>query len=234
MTHKPNADLPSVIRVQCARCKLETVHDVLAGDSSDTYGRELGREDNEWVMTILRLVCTCQGCGNNCFVLHEDHSTEGESTAVYPPIPVRRVPAWYPVALIHASWDVLGLLGEIYAALQVGALRLTAAGIRTAFEQVFVDTVGDHGTFAKNLAEFQSKGYLSAKQRASIERVIEVGHAAVHRSHIPTIGDVTSMLDILEHTLQAIYVNTVAAENLTAIPPRSQRSRPAGGGHGAV
>jgi len=225
MPRKPKSDLPSVFRIPCARCGRETVHDVLAGDCDNTYGRDVGREDNDWVMMTLRLVCMCQGCGHKCFASYEDHFLEGESIQVYPPVPIRQVPSWYPVALLNASWDVLGLLSEIYASFQAGALRITAAGIRTTFEQVFTETVGDHGGFAQNLKEFERQGYLSARQRDAIEQVIEVGHAAVHRSHVPSQDDVSAMLDILEHTLQALYVNIETARRLSPIPPRQRKSR---------
>jgi hypothetical protein len=224
MPYNFKSDLPSDIRIPCAQCGRETVHDVLAGDCDNKNGHDVGRQDNDWVMTTLRLVCMCQGCGHKCFANYEDHFSEGESVRVYPPVPIRHVPAWYSIALLNTSWDVLGLLSEIYASLQAGALRLTAAGIRMAFEQIFIEAVGDHGGFAQNLTEFQCQGYLSARQRETINQVIEVGHAAVHRSHLPSKEDVCVMLDILEHTLQSLYVNPETAGRLCP-PPRQRRPR---------
>jgi hypothetical protein len=227
-SHKKDSDIPGVIRVHCNRCDHETVHSVLAGDLEVICEPIPGTDREEIVGDHLRLVCMCQGCGNKCFANAIDHYEKGLVKNVYPHQVLRKVPRWYYVALQGMTWDALGLLSEIYGALHVNALRIAAMGIRAAFEQIFVETVGDYGSFAKNLDEFQNQGFISLLERNAVNTVLDVGHAAIHRSHSPTQQDIFAMLDVLEHLIQALYVNNKIAGTMSPTPARKriQRAKP--------
>jgi hypothetical protein len=54
-------------------------------------------------------------------------------------------------------------------------------GIRSALENVMIDRVGDQRYFKINMDAFQKAGYLSVRQRGSLESILEAGHAATHR-----------------------------------------------------
>lgn len=216
---KKKDDIYSVIRLHCNNCGHETVHDVLEGRNFGIWetlanGREHCVGDDMW------LVVMCQGCGHKGFARHQDHYDTGCQTDIYPPQVIRRVPHWYYLSLVTLDGDVLELFGEVYTALQNSAYRLAAMGIRAAFEHIFVEKVGDHGSFQGNLNAFQEGGFISSIERNSVMAVLEVGHAAIHRSHNPSIQDVLSMLDILEHLIQALYVNEQLAQSLAKVPER--------------
>ena len=229
MSRKPK-DIPAVFRVHCNRCNTETVHDVLAG-TNETLTESVGDDGKQVSVAMhLRLVCMCAGCGTTCMASVLDDWGAGAlelQVKTLPPRVVRKMPHWHDLAVVHASWDIPGIFNEIYAALQSDAFRLAAMGIRAALEQAIVETVGDQGTFKENLNKFQESGYISSLQRNAIERVLEVGHAAIHRSHKPTQQDVFSMLDILENLMQALYVNTPIAKAMSVTPPRKTTSKSA-------
>lgn len=223
---KKRDDIYSVIRLHCNNCGHETVHDVLEGFNYGMWetlanGRESRVGDDMW------LIVMCQGCGCKGFARVQDHYETGGQTDIYPPKVIRKVPRWYDLSLVTLNRNVLELFGEVYAALQSGSNRLAAMGIRAAFEHIFVDKVGDHGSFQQNLDAFQKEGFISAVERNSVKAVLEVGHAAIHRAHSPSLQDVISMLDILEHLIQALYVNEQLAQGLAKLPERTRRPKKA-------
>lgn len=115
------------------------------------------------------------------------------------------------------------MLNEIYTALFDSCPTLAAMGIRSLLEQVMVETIGDNGTFKENLAIFERDGHVSSKQREKLEAVIELGHAAIHRSYRPSTKDVIQALDITEVILESVYRHGQLADDLRKnIPPRKK------------
>lgn len=171
------------------------------------------------------LVVMCQGCGHKGFVRYQDHYDKGCQTDIYPPKVIRKVPRWYFLALVTLSNDVLGLFEEIYVALHGNAYRLAAMGVRAAFEHIIIDKVCDRGSFQANLDAFQESGFISTIERNSVIAVLEVGHAAIHRFHSPPLQDVLNMLDILEHLIQALYVNEQLTQSLAKVPERKRNTQ---------
>ena len=118
------------------------------------------------------------------------------------------------------------LMHEVYRAVDGKQYRLAAMGIRALLEQVMIQMVGDHRAFETNLDEFQKQGYVSAIQRDAMKSTLEVGHAAMHRAHLPTERDLTVALDIVEGVLAPIYGYKSQAERLTDnVPPRAPKNR---------
>jgi hypothetical protein len=51
---------------------------------------------------------------------------------------------------------------------------------------------GDQGAFGKNLTAFKDTGHVSDKQAEQLKAILEVGHAAIHRGHLPDASDVST------------------------------------------
>lgn len=149
----------------------------------------------------------------------------------FPPIELRRLPDLVLSPVFSGRGEfVPGLLGEIYGAMNAGHLRLAAAGVRSLIDQVLNEIVGDVGNFGQKLEKFTAEGHLSQRERERIGRVIDVGHAAIHRGHQPKLEDVGIMLDITEQMLRSVYVHDQAGQKLkSGTPPRPPRARAASG-----
>lgn len=144
----------------------------------------------------------------------------------YPPATFRPAPKWLTDFYLEfpAGQDLLhDLLKEVYVALQNDQPYLAAMGIRSLLEQIMISKSGDHGTFKKNLAEFQNNGYVSRLQRERLETVLEVGHATIHRGYKPSKDDLLTLVDLTEVIVQTIYLHGSKVEELKKkIPARKK------------
>jgi hypothetical protein len=208
----------------CSGCLRETTHDVLF---------QVGAPDSIFTaMTHTHRLLKCAGCGEVCLAENWINPDGHENPVRYYPSPVsRKVPEWLSRSGVR-SLETFGkmlreLFEEIYVAIHGGQYRLAAIGIRALLEQVMIEKVGDHGTFERNLDEFQKGGYLSGLQRDAVRTTLDVGDAAMHRGFKPTESDLNLALDIIEGVFAPIFNHESEAQWLAArIPPRSSARKP--------
>jgi hypothetical protein len=207
-------------RAPCSKCLGETEHNVL-------HVVDRSSEDADWQFTLLE----CAGCKD--ILLREVASNAGdpENTVIryYPSPASRKVPDW----VHHLSVGQIGeegaaslgnLLIEIYQAVRGGQLRLAIMGVRALIEKVMILKVGDKGTFANNLDAFQQAGYVSTIDHDALNEILEAGHAAIHRTYLPTTEEIEKVLNIVEGVMAAIFVHTEAVKKLSErVPPRPKR-----------
>jgi len=191
-------------------------------------------------------IVKCKGCGSMGFVYSEQDVRALEPSVIssYPPAIARRKPDWID---IHSSafWcndttpasasaseipdDIRAIMREVYVALQNNSLRLVAMGVRATLERLMINTVGWHITFKTTVDEFQKAGYLSVRQRGSLDSALKGGHAAVHRVWEPTIMDVDTLLGITESLIEEVYLHepraAVLEKNIPPRPPRRKGSK---------
>jgi hypothetical protein len=117
------------------------------------------------------------------------------------------------------------LLEEIYTATQNNLPRLALMGVRALLEQVMILKVGDHGVFRENLKKFQEVGYASTIQFDALDRILDAGHAVIHRMYAPEQSDLDTALDVMEGILAAIYVHDRKVQDLE-IPERFKPAKP--------
>lgn len=174
----------------------------------------------------------CEGC-ESITLLHEDWFSEATdeqghpyvNETYYPPAISRPEPRWLhslrnPLAPEDQQL-VWSLLNEIYRALHNNCLRLAVMGARALLEQIMLSKVEDQGTFGSNLDAFEASGHLSRQQRASIEPILEAGHAAIHRGFNPTTEDVNTVIDVTESIVESTFVHTEKVLQLASrVPPR--------------
>lgn len=211
-------------QAHCNACGRSTKHDVLHSEQSRWKAEQGAVEGGETYETL-----RCRGCETVKLRSTSWCSEEEDAVVVYyPPAVARRPPAW-----LADLWQQLppeeaaieDLLDEVYAALQNGLSRLAAMGVRAVLEHVMISKAGDQGTFAKNIAEFERLGHVSAKQRERLEAVLEAGHAAIHRGYAPANDDLSTVVGIAEHIIESIYMHDAKVERLKKqVPVRRRRS----------
>ena len=98
-------------------------------------------------------------------------------------------------------------------------------GLRSVVDMICNDRVGDIGGFKEKLESLEGKGLISKKKHEMIEVVLEVGHASMHRGYFPLLEDLRTILSIVDHLLEDIYVLDKTSEFLKASTPRRSAKR---------
>lgn len=168
----------------------------------------------------------CGGCEDIRLVHHSWFSEETDADgnpilneAYYPPSIYRKQPIWF--GLLDRHWHITKLLHEVYSALQNNAPSLASMGLRAIIEAIMIDKVSDAGTFSENLKRFHSQGFISDVQHKALLAALELGHASIHRGHIPDSFQLETALDIMENLVQLLYVLEHRAKvSLSDLPRR--------------
>ena len=222
---KPN------VKSKCNICHGLTVHEVLFQRKEE--GEEEIAEDYSISWGATWQVIQCRGCESismkrnawNSEARDEHGEPEIEST-YFPPRIFRRPPSWLKNDFFHrvVPDEIERLMNELYIALQNDCFAASTMLTRAVFENLMINTTGDHGSFAKNLLKLREGGHISESHRIAVESMLEAGHAVIHRSYIPERGDIITLVDILETVLHVVYILTPKANELDKkIPPRSDR-----------
>ena len=198
----------------CSNCDKKTWHEILFEKSY----QDTGREDYDDCSKIV--VTECCGCEQPHYFLSSwTQNKDGSKIVcfdewVFPPKSIHQSPRWYIDFAFSTVFDdvgekkhVLDLLREVHVALEKNCPRLGIMGIRALFEHMMISKIGDHKSFKSNLQEFQSKGFISKIQREAVEHILEAGHAAIHRSHTPSQGELIAALEIVEGLIETLYIN---------------------------
>ena len=212
----------------CNQCAEDRSHTILHSEKESGSEEEHGCH---W--TIKHEMLKCQGCGTISLRRTADHSESLDkygrpepSISHFPPAVFRRQPEWLSELSRHSPFDadrefITDLIHEVYICIQNDCRRSAAMAVRALLEQVMIDKVGDQGTFAKNIAEFQAKGFISAIQQEFLQTAIEAGHATMHRTFKPSKRELNALVNIAESVVESTYINEHrAAELKKRIPPK--------------
>ncbi|HEX5357801.1 MAG TPA: DUF4145 domain-containing protein [Aquabacterium sp.] len=161
----------------------------------------------------------------NGFVALAQLGLDGAPIAQHgPSIPAMKEPSWFGKLPQHAQV----LMREIHVAQHLGLMALSAMGIRAV-----IDVTADHILDAKilrfdeKLGRLLDAGHLTQQQFDCINAVVELGHAAAHRAHVPETSDVQLMLEALDHMLCSAYGLNEAKQKLAAkTPPKLNKGKP--------
>jgi hypothetical protein len=229
------------IKVFCRQCGGDRYHSTVA-EKVDAWSEE---ETPIWGAETWAVV-ECCGCRTLTF-LHErwfsedtvetDHGPEPIlHRNIYPPAPARKLPEWSNESFIlldvpvNDAW-VFKLHQDVYAAIGLDSLHLSAMGIRAIVEHIVTWKAGDVGAFLDKLERMRDKDLISPSQVNVIFSAFDAGSAAVHRGYGPKLQDVYTMLDIAEALIMQFYVDpamekwreVAAAELKKNTPPRRKR-----------
>lgn len=202
----------------CNQCLGDRNHQILYTD-----GTSWSRDDSICGGDSYELLKCC-GC-DHVVLKHTSWCSEENEPSVcyYPPAMSRKEPQW----MYHMSGKgcelAKSLLKEIYVGQQNRTRMIATMGVRALMEHVMISLVKDHGTFAKNLAEFVKRGFISEAQRNVLEKVLDAGHATIHRGYQPSDSDLITCIDIAESVLQNVYVHPKKATDLGRRVPRRRK-----------
>lgn len=143
---------------------------------------------------------------------------DSQAPSVAPLLPSFLEPSWFGKLPPHAQ----ALMREMHTASHSGLVALTAMGIRAVIDVVADHLLGAAGWgFEKKLTALCEAGQLTPIQHEALSAVVEVGHAAAHRAHVPSERDVLLMFEVLNHVLCSAYgLQNTPAELKARTPPK--------------
>jgi hypothetical protein len=225
---------PRIEWAHCNSCNRHTRHKLLHEEKFRTDDEA----DGEYSFTSWDdyKLLQCMGC-ETVHLQHDSRFSEeigpdGQlevTKKIYPPRVSRSKPAWLG-DLGGPFWigetEIEQLLEEIYVALHDNSLRLATLGIRALLEFIMVDKIGDHGSIGQNISKFFEAGFVApVDQETFRNKLIEAGHAAMHRGYKPSASDLGTLLDLTETLIASIYVHPERAKALTKRIPKRKRSK---------
>lgn len=223
-------DTIAIVTAHCNGCRRKTDHFV-RGTYSES--RDYGDDERDLPGDGRYEILECCGCHDMVFrrtiwLEEDDYVSEGSGRlirhpyiAYFPPVAVRHKPDWF--GLLGSKMQTV--LRETYIALNADLRALAAMGARSVLDLAMQDKVGDCGTFKDKLNEMLRQHLINSDEKDLLEAALDAGSAAAHRGHEPSAEELSSVMDIVEHILQAIYVLPEAAAKLREQTP--QRQKPA-------
>lgn len=214
-------------KIFCNTCKQKTNHKTLLQGCKevnfDDYDDELEDKDRDLSPDIETdwYLLECLGCEEISLKI-VDVFTDWDQKIVryYPPRVRRRIPEW--LNKLPDSLQVM--LRETYIATSADNRRLALMGSRTTLDILFVEKVGDIGSFTEKLQTLEKQGFISTANTKVLLNTIEAGNAAAHRAYNPDSETLSQILDIIENVLQAIYILPLVGDELNnKIPKRNKQ-----------
>jgi len=233
-----------VRRAHCSRCGgIRNCR--IQGEYSETYKNENFQSWTDWYILV------CRGC-DNTFVQKVDTNSEEyensyasdgsteieliESVHYWPALLKRKKPDWissYAIASDH-MYNLNEALLELYGALENDLYMLAAIGIRTAFDvgSELLD-IAPSLPFKQKLDAIVALGGFGTVDKDRMETIVDAGSASVHRGWRPTVAEINTMMDVLEHFIQKLFIeparetklNAAAAKVKSSVPARLPRSK---------
>jgi hypothetical protein len=216
-----------ITKSHCNSCGRETEHDICHTETiSEFEGPDHARERRQ-------VVIRCRGCKDLTIRIEDwffDYTPDPDvdhrhlTIAAYiPPRQWRRRPEWLK-QLEQVDADLSDILQEVYLAANDKQSRLLAMGVRTAFDYLMTQMVGDVGDFPKKLSEMVAKGHLTQKQSDMLATIIDAASATAHRGFKPEQQLLEEMVNMMETTIRDHYLTGPSLKRMqTIIPPRPPR-----------
>jgi hypothetical protein len=133
-------------------------------------------------------------------------------------------PSWYE----QLDAPTKALISELDEAISTGLAALPTMGLRTLIESVMRDHVGEKDSFKEYLKAFRKAGYVTDQHAELIEKVVNAGHASVHRAYFPNPSDLRICIEVVKHLLQGVYVLKPKVDVVTENTPK-RTTKDAGG-----
>ena len=143
----------------------------------------------------------------------------------WPATSKREQPSW--VHEFELDQELVGVLREVYAALDSDLHRLAAIGMRTAFD-LASGLLGIESSlgFSEKTQKLVADGFISPDEKKMLDILIDAGSAAAHRAWKPSLEQLIFMMELIEVFIKRAFISKHAATQLEKnIPPRETRPK---------
>lgn len=145
----------------------------------------------------------------------------GKSPSVFNDASASKYPKWYD----KLDDKKKALLIEINFSIQNDLSALPMMGLRALLDSVMIEHVGDEGGFEEKLCRFEKNGYVTYQHANVLRKVLDAGHASMHRTYFPNVDDLGTCVDVVTHLLNGVYVLHPKVQDLAANTPPRPKSK---------
>jgi len=224
-------------KAECSRCG-GIRNCEIRGEHEETYTYEQFQAWTSWY------ILECRGC-EYIFVQKVDTNSEDhepfyeedgsvgyellENRSYWPAVSKRKKPDWllnFGVSFDEAKGLNEALI-EVYGALNSDLNMLAAIGIRTVYDIASeILGVDPNLSFKQKLDSLVKLGGIGALDVDRIETIIDAGSASVHRGWRPNSNDLNTMMDVLEHFIEKLFIAPVREKRLSDDAAKVKKSVP--------
>lgn len=226
------------ISIFCNRCDDPRPHRVLYADS---VLWNVGRYKSEDIFDIdNHILIRCECCNWTTYLRdyvttpkrgHSDYDEVSVSRSTYPVKSTRR-PLWLHLVTVAPGVryafredqpKLFSLVEQMYRCLDHKSYTAAALLSRSILETVMLRWIKDTGSISGNIRSFRSNGCITQMQSEQMEYyAMDVGNAAMHRSHNPTVTQVMAAVEFTVSLIETLYVTKHLLKIHTmGLPPRA-------------
>ncbi len=192
-------------RFYCQFCQCETNHDLLYDESVS-----IDLEDGSRIWKVYDMI-RCLGCDGIAFHYSECHTSTSDpksqllsaKSEYYPRRKLTRKPI---EGIKELPESVARIYAEVLASLDVELPILSAAGIRSLIESMCREKSYNWKGLYDGIEGLAVDGILSMTQVEFLHACRFMGNSAVHELSPPSKDQLLSALDIVEITMNSIYI----------------------------
>ena len=161
--------------------------------------------------------------------------TYPETISYWPAQSKRQKPDWFDPTigiLAENCTELETSLVELYVALDNDILIFSAIGIRTCFD-IASELLGvdPKKPFTAKIDQLIADKHIRESDRERLETLVEAGSASAHRGWRPKVGEISAMMDVLEHFISDAFVapdrrkklDAKAAKVKVSVPKRGSK-----------
>ncbi len=217
-------------QVFCNRCRNQTSHQLLTSYEEHWIDGDPFEEETVAEGCDRYLVLKCRGCSQISLgaLVHDPRAEDNfryqpyfEGWHYFPVRQRRARPEWLGFVTFNVQYPwVKPLIEEVYFAFDAVKYRLAGMSLRTLLDTVMNELVGDIGGFDFKLTAMKTKGHVTEAQADRLAAAVDIGHAAIHRGHVPTEDDIRFSIDFTEHLIAGAFVHPGLVTAIQTPPAR--------------
>lgn len=215
----------------CNSCESHTNHEIVY--SYEKTPTVQGAFSNKRVRFLL---ASCRGCNEGHLIVNEYELEISDLITPeirFPHASYKNIPASFWI-LEYKFPELHGLLIEIYTSYNANLLRMTGFGIRALMEIVINGIlVQDGGILSEiqnevisgNLNKLQENKRINSEDFAIFKKIIDMGHASIHRGYSPDKPTLQRSLQVLENIIERYFIVPNLADEINEYtPPRPPKA----------
>ena len=224
--------LPKKARLKCPECNKYTWCMVFAEERRDAPTWE---EPGQYVENLF---AECQGC-ETFFIVKEVYNSEcdqlddgtilpAETITIPAPISIQcRINDFFDLGDRDVALFVEELFPQIASSICHKNYIVAAAGMRSLIDCFCIAKTGEDKGIDANLEMLVEKGYITQRQGDLFEKILNIGHGAVHRFHAPKKRPLESAFKAIESLYETLFVLPQLEWDISKekVPPKKKRTR---------